>query len=118
MKKTFSIILLLVTFAFVQGCGKNETKPLTDEVDDYRASVLVIEDEDEGEIVGAVIGEKNVDYLSYSWNYDDIFNDQTYFFTCTDYERHNKQEHQTFHNSPHFLISILNSAPLLTSKSW
>ena len=56
MKKTFSVILLLVTFAFVQGCGKNETKPLTDETDDYRASVLVIEDEDEGEIVGAVIG--------------------------------------------------------------
>lgn len=87
MKKIFSIILLLVTFAFVQGCVKNETKPLIDEVDDYRASILVIEDANErGEIVGAVLEEENVGYLSYVWNYDDIFNDQTYFFTCTDYE--------------------------------
>ena len=60
MKKILSAILLLVTFTLMAGCSKNEARVIQDEVDDYRASSLTLEDTDEGEIVGAVLEEKNV----------------------------------------------------------
>ena len=81
MKKIFSIILLLVTFAFVQGCSKNVASE-SNLRDDFKHESLIILDPDGGEIVDALIGTDSISYLSYTF-FDEK---RDYYFSSTDME--------------------------------